>query len=104
MDSQIAKTIVEQLGGLRMISMMIGIKHILTSELGVDIRFKAKAAHGCNHINISLDQSTDTYIVTFWRIPRALEASPVELSQLPGVHADQLRSVIENYTHLRLAL
>lgn len=103
MLTTIARTILEQLGGLNRLTVMIGVKHAVARPDGVGIRFKARANKRINHIEITLDPS-DTYTVEFWFIPRILTAEPVAIASYTDVNAENLRQVIEFKTGLRLNL
>lgn len=101
--SDVAQTILEQLGGNRFAA-MIGVRHALARPDGVGIRFSAKAADKINHIEIDLDAGSDTYSLHFWHIPRAVTATPREIVAEHGVHAADLKRLIEAHTGLALSL
>lgn len=100
--STVASTIVEQLGGPRALSLMIGVKHILTSDKGVDVRFTCRNERRINHVRITLTPM-DVYEVVFYKIGKGgLDCKEIDRSD--DVHADSLVSLFERVTGLCLRL
>jgi len=100
--NEIASTIIEQLGGPRALSLMLGLKHILTSDKGVDIRFACKNERRINHVRVMLTPR-DTYDMTFYRIAKGGLVCD-EVSANEDVCADSLIEVFERTTGLGLRL
>lgn len=64
---EIAKTILEQLGGNKFI-VMTGAKNLLAHEAGLSFKLPSRfAKSGINYVEISLDPN-DTYIMYFGKI------------------------------------
>ena len=66
-EETVAGTILSQLGGLKVLRVMIGVTHVLTSPRALDIRFTAKNVIDCNHVRIELN-AHDLYDITFYQI------------------------------------
>jgi hypothetical protein len=99
-NTDIANIILEQLGGARRVSVMIGAKSLMTTESGVCVKFGAKAINGSNTFDVTLEPS-DTYRVRFYAIRGTKFATK---SEHAGVHVDNLRRLIESETGLRLSI
>ena len=98
-DEEIARTILEQLGGTGRLVAMTGAKHFMTDGPAVSFKF-ANRAPAPNYVKITLDAS-DTYTVTFGRIVKfELRSS----STVSGIYCDQLVELFENTTGLYLSL
>ena len=91
-NTQIANTILEQLGGTGRLVAMTGAKHFMVDGPGVSFKFPNRAAGRPNHCKITLDGS-DTYTVTFGRIVKFELRAP---STVEGIYADQLKGLFEN--------
>jgi len=98
----IGETILQQLGGVRSLAPMIGVRHAVIHDCGVGIRFTAKARRGVNHLDVKLDRERDTYTVAFWRIGRLGRATLIK--EVADVYASSLRTVIESETGLFLSM
>jgi hypothetical protein len=96
--TRIADTILAQLGGMGVLSMMLGAKQFVALESGVQFRFAAKGLRGINTCVVKLDPS-DTYTVEFWSVRGAKSRKVGESSD---VYADSLRDVFEHATGLYL--
>ena len=96
--SSFADTILEQLGGSRVLNTMLGIKSlgVLESTKTLTIKFKVVGREGCNTIVIRLDPS-DTYTLQFWKC-RGLQIKL--LTTISDVYAEQLISTCEEVTGL----
>jgi predicted RNA methylase len=100
---QVARTILEQLGGQRFIAMtgaknLVGEAHALTFKLPANF-----AKDGINHVRISLEPS-DTYTVRFARLGRAPAHKLTEVAVVEDVYADDLQDVFTRYTGLDTSL
>lgn len=100
---QVAQTILEQLGGKRLIA-MTGAKHFFAAAGkdnlgGLTFRVPA-AAKGINYVAIDLTASDD-YTVTFSNI-RGAEVT--EVAQHKGIYCDMLQSIFEDETGLLASL
>lgn len=100
--STVATTIVEQLGGPRALSLMIGVKHILTTDTSADIRFTCRNERRINHVRITLTPM-DVYEVVFYVIGKG-GLSCKEIDRSDDVHADSLVTLFERVTGLCLRL
>jgi len=104
MHTEIARTILAQMGGTGRVGAMIGVKHYAATERGVGIRWNARAKGGLNHVEVVLDAS-DTYTMSFYKIAGLRGTHTGEL--LPrvvvgGVYADTLVRMFEDTTGLHL--
>lgn len=95
--NQVAQQIISQLGGINRLAAMIAINRIAYSDNSV--KFMFKGSRKANLVQITLDAS-DTYTMKFYRIRG--EIKPV--NELNGLFNNQLKSVFENETGLRLSL
>jgi uncharacterized protein YwlG (UPF0340 family) len=99
--NQIAKTIVDQLGGMGLLRLLLGTRQVLFNDQG--IRFDI---HGCKKINcikIEYNAGTDLYDVKFLRNnPSAYQLGLHAVAEYDEIYADQLRELIESETGLFL--
>ena len=96
-NTDIAKTILEQLGGQRFI-MMVGAKNLVALSDG--IRFQLKSCtfnKGIKDIVIILDFASDTYIMKFYK---NLAKSDLPIVEINEVYCDMLESMFEQETGL----
>lgn len=98
---QVANTIVQQLGGERRLSAMIGAKDFVGDEVSVTFKWKAKAKNKANCLQVILDPD-DTYTLRFYKIGRGFDVSVIK--EQSGVYADGLIRSFESATGLRLGL
>lgn len=98
-DQQVAKTILQQMGGTNRLRAMLGTKQFVSLDNGVQFKFPSPHG-GPNFVKIILDPS-DTYIMTFGRVRGTQFKKTKEHS---GVYADQLRKLFEKETGLYLSL
>jgi len=99
-NTQIANTILDQLGGTGRIAAMTGAKNFMVDGPGVSFKFPNRDCKRPNWIKVTLDPS-DTYTVTMGRIVKyALRSS----STVNGIYCDGLVELFENATGLRLSL
>jgi len=94
----IAKTILQQLGGNKFIA-MTGAKNLGFTNNGLQMKI-GRNSKGITHVIISL-KSTDTYDVEFIKM-RGVNRKVVK--KLKGVYADQLGKIFTKYTGLRTRL
>lgn len=99
MSNNVAITILRQLGGAVMLSMMIGAKNFIAGNDHLSFKFSNKGAGKPNHIKVTLHPS-DTYSVQFGRI-WGLDFKVLETVE--GVYCDNLKSIIEDRTGLYLS-
>jgi len=98
-DQQVAKTILQQMGGVNRLRAMLGVKQFVSLDNGVQFKFPSPHG-GPNFCKITLDPS-DTYIMEFGRIRGTRYKKTKEHSM---VYADQLRKIFEKETGLYLKL
>ena len=94
----IAKTILQQLGGNKFIA-MTGAKNLGFTNNGLQMKI-GRNSKGITHVIISL-KSTDTYDVEFIKM-RGVNRKVVK--KLKGVYADQLGKIFTKFTGLRTRL
>lgn len=100
--SPVADTILEQLGGSRVFAMAFDAArssygpNMIQLKIARGLRAKERATH----VIIRLE-ADDRYTVEVHRITKAVG---MLTAYTEGVYADQLRSLIEEHTGLRLAL
>ena len=100
--SKVAETILSQLGGLKVLRVMIGVTHVLASPSALDIRFTARNPKGVNHVRIELNAG-DLYDLTFYQIRKGgLDCKEVE--EACEVDAEDLIETICATTGLTLAI
>lgn len=98
----VAKTILEQLGGGRLMA-MTGARNFVGSENSLSFKLpntRDFVKNGVNYVRVVLDPS-DTYTVTFSRV-RGLKV--VEIASHSDVYCDQLQDIFETETGLFTSL
>lgn len=90
----VAKTILQQLGGNRFIA-MTGAKHFIAHHNA--LTFRIPKANGINVIKIELSPLLDTYIMTFSRI-HGMKLT--EVAKLDNIYHDQLQTIFTEQTGL----
>lgn len=96
-----AEIILQQLGGKGRLTAMIGAHTFVGAPGGsVQFRFRAKAKDGINFVRVSL-QSDDTYRLEMLRLSGINSWHKADIA---GLHAGDLRRIIENRTGLYLSL
>jgi hypothetical protein len=102
-----ADIILQQLGGSNRLKIMIGAHDFFSSNNGNTLQFKFKMCKIANFIKVTLDPS-DTYTVEFIKIgrrdPKTMIPPVKTVGLFKDVYNDMLKSVIENFTCLRIAL
>ena len=96
---QIAKTILQQLGGNKFIA-MTGAKNLGFTNKGLQMKI-GRNTKGVTHVIIDLDRGKDLYNIEFVKI-RGVKRTTVK--KLKGVYADQLGKIFTKYTGLRTRL
>ena len=102
-QSQIAKTIVAQLGGFGKLQAMVGAYNIIYLSEG-GLKFNFKGSSRANTCIIKLDFATDTYDVEFWKISKSARVEPKMVADDSMIYFDQLISNFEEVTGLCLTL
>ena len=98
--SNVAQTILQQLGGNRFIA-MTGAKNLTVGDYGNGLGFKiGRNAGRVSHVQIHLDAS-DTYTVKFLAV-RKFAVREIESASF--VYADQLRPMFERVTGMATSL
>lgn len=95
--SQVARTILQQLGGNGFIA-MTGAHTLLSHENkrgGLSLKFKG--SRKANYLEVTLDHS-DTYDLRFCQIGRNFNVKEVE--QIDGVYCDMLQDIFKRVTGL----
>lgn len=99
-NKAIAQTILNQLGGIRLLNTMIGAKNYTFDENLVGFRYMNAERNNSNHIQIHLLPS-DLYKLEFWNI-RGMKSKVVET--IEGVYADNLAEIFQDKTGLTLTM
>ena len=97
--AQIAKTILQQLGGNKFIA-MTGAKNLAHTNKGLQMKI-GRNAKGVTHVIIDLDKGKDLYDIEFVKVRGA---SRKTVKKLKGIYADQLGEVFTRYTGLNVRL
>ena len=96
---QIAKTILQQLGGNKFIA-MTGAKNLGFTDKGLQMKI-GRNSKGVTHVIIDLDRGKDLYDIEFVKV-RGTKRTTVK--KLKGIYADQLGEIFTRYTGLRIRL
>ncbi|BDA76070.1 hypothetical protein CAL7716_102360 (plasmid) [Calothrix sp. PCC 7716] len=99
--SFIAKTIIEQMGGMGKLVAMIGAWNFQEEKKPDGISFRFKGSKIANHVKITL--VSDLYIVQFSLIS-AKDGLCREGEKYEGVYDTMLKGIFEDYTKLYLSL
>ena len=97
--AQIAKTILNQLGGNKFIA-MTGAKNLGHTNKGLQMKI-GKNAKGVTHVIIDLDRGKDLYDIEFVKFRGAKRTT---IKKLKGIYADQLGKIFTQYTGLHIRL
>lgn len=92
--SQVATTILQQLGGNRFVA-MTGAKDFVGSDDA--LMFRIPQANGINKVRIILG-ADDLYMVEFWKIGGS--RAPRQIDVKHRIYADQLQAVFTSVTGL----
>ena len=98
--SEVAQTILDQMGGVRRLVAMLGAKDILYDAKSVQFKWPNKQRSKGNHVKITL-RGDDTYDVVFTNIA-GYDFKVVK--EYHGIYADQLIPVFVRQTGLHLRL
>ena len=98
-DQQIASTIINQLGGLRRLNIMVGIKDLFAIENGVSFKIKFAGAVA-NYVKVQLN-GNDLYDIEVGKIRG--DKYTVKASE-QDVHVSDMKTLIENTCKVRLSL
>ena len=96
---EIAKTILQQLGGNKFIA-MTGAKNLGFTDKGLQMKI-GRNSKGVTHVIIELDRGKDLYNIEFVKV-RGMKRTTVK--KLKGIYADQLGEIFTRYTGLRIRL
>lgn len=100
MSTEVAETILQQLGGRRFIA-MTGAHHFVADGDALRFRLPSNfAASGINAVRITLN-CTDTYDLVFSKVA-GLDVT--EIAAVTDIYADQLRDVFRSGTGLDVVL
>ena len=94
---QIAKTILDQMGGTRRLALMTGAKNFMALESGVNFRI-GKNAKNVNNVRVTLTPD-DLYTVEFGKV---WGTKYKVLSKHEGVYCDMLVDLFESETGMYL--
>lgn len=97
---QVAKTIINQMGGHKLLGLMIGVKSYTFDHNNVAFRYMKADRNKSNYVDIKLT-SDDTYTLNFWWIHGD---SCKEVQTIEGVYCDQLIPVFSDATGLSLVV
>ena len=96
---QIAKTILQQLGGNKFIA-MTGAKNLGFTDKGLQMKI-GRNSKGVTHVIIELDRGKDLYNIEFVQVRKFKRKT---IKKLKGIYADQLGEIFTRYTGLRIRL
>jgi hypothetical protein len=99
-NTTVAATILEQIGGMRRLSVMTGAKNFVAGEDRVIFSIGKGAKNKINKVRITLN-AMDLYDVEFLRI-WGTDIKTVE--KVEGVYNDQLMDIFENATGFFLTI
>lgn len=90
---EVATTILQQLGGRQFLVMVGGAAS--ATPLGLIVKLGRGALQGITHLQVLLDEATDTYVVSFLKV-RGTKITTVSTESM--VYADALRATFETAT------
>ena len=96
---EIAKTILQQLGGNKFIA-MTGAKNLGFTDKGLQMQI-GRNSKGVTHVIIELDRGKDLYNIEFVQVRNFKRKT---IKKLKGIYADQLGEIFTRYTGLRIRL
>ena len=99
-ESEIAATILKQMGGSGRLKAMLGAKNFLDHGKALSFKFPNRKSSRGNYVKITL-RPDDTYDMEFSKIVK-YDAKLVK--KYSGIYADQLKSIFERQTGLRVSL
>lgn len=92
-DTEIAETILQQLGGNPFIA-MTGAKTFVAIEEGLQFKI-GRNMRRANTVRVVLDRGTDTYSIEFWQCTKHRD---LIRESRQGVHAEELQRVFTAVT------
>jgi hypothetical protein len=98
-NQAIAQEILSQMGGMKLLNLMVGANQFVAIESGV--QFKFKMCRKFNTMVIKLDRGSDTYNVEFWKI-HIRSGICVKVLEFEDIYFDQLQEIFVNNTGLDL--
>jgi len=99
---QIAKTIIEQMGGFGRLGAMVNGRDYMARDAGVQFSFSGK--RGMNKCVVDLDFATDTYSMEFWFFNKRTGECGRVGDRAEGLYCDMLKPYFEQRTGLYLSL
>jgi hypothetical protein len=101
-NTEIAETILMQMGGINRIHLMTGAKHFLALENGVSFRYPG--SEHSNYVKIILN-GKDLYDVEFGKIRNVKGVPTYKLVEtMDDLYFDMLKPIFEQHTRLYLSL
>jgi len=97
----VATEILNQMGGSRMLGLMLGAYGFVGDDNS--LMFAFKGSRKANKCRVILDYATDTYRFELWKFKKHTGES-ILVSEFDDVYCDQLRSIFESETGLYLSL
>lgn len=94
MSSQVAKTIAEQMGGVRRLKMMLSATVTAVGSKGLGIKWPNKKRSKGNYVEITL-RGDDTYDMEFFNVSTSARKS---VKKFRGIYSDQLVEIFEKQT------
>ena len=98
-NQEIAKIILDQIGGINKIAAMIGASNFVAIENGIQFKFKGSKIFNCIRIEVN---GLDLYNVTFYKLGKYGEIKREET--IENLFNQFLKMVFENATGLYLSL
>lgn len=100
-NTEIAHTIIQQMGGAGRLNAMVGANNFLTIDQGVQFSFKGSKT--ANKVVIKLTEM-DLYDITFYKINmRNIDKSLIPVDLTEGAYEDMLKPIFEKTTGLYLS-
>lgn len=93
---EVAKTILDQMGGVGRLAMMVGAKQFVALPNGVQFKIGGGAKNKITKVRIELDPS-DTYNVSFWKGEKVTTLKQVGETHT-NVYCDSLMDLFERET------
>ena len=100
-NTDIAQTILDQMGGVNRLHTMIGARNMIALDGTGGLQFSFKGCRSANKLVIRLN-GLDLYDMTFWKVMRNGEF--VQVSESCNVYADQLQDIFIADTGLDLRI
>ncbi len=106
-DQAVAKTIADQMGGTRRISIMTGAKHFVNHGNALSFKFPNRQRSKGNYVKVTL-RPDDTYDMEFQNVPSTKAMMNGKDSKVvkvfEGVYNDMLIELFENQTGLYFSI